>query len=77
MGRFTKSAAISELHAWADAIEAKCKFDVNNGTSQLLPKGADEHMQALINRAVEYGGMRAFQRAASEIESGHLGVSSN
>lgn len=77
MGRFTKAAAVAELQGWADDIEAKCKFDVNNGTAQLLPRGASESMKALIDRAVEYGRMRAFQRAASDIESGHLGVSNN
>jgi hypothetical protein len=74
MSRFTKSAAIAEIQASADAIQAKEKFDRNNGTSQLLPKGADTRMQIIINRAVAYGRMRACEQIANDIESGHLGV---
>lgn len=48
MRRFTKSAAIAELQALADASQVDGQFDINNGTSQLLPKGADAVAVALI-----------------------------
>lgn len=75
MSRFTKAAAIEQIQARADGHQKAGNFDLNNGTSQLLPKGADAKMEALINRAVSYGYMRALEGAAKDIESGHLGVS--
>lgn len=74
MSRFTKSSAIAGLQASANAIQAREKFDLNNGTAQLLPKGSDARLEALLDRAVEYGRMRAYEDAARDIESGHLGV---
>lgn len=70
--RFGKSAALAALDARAARIAAEQKFDLSNGTSQLRPHGAarDEITDELINRAVEYGRMRAFEQFAEAIEEG-------
>lgn len=74
MGRFNKASVIADIQARADAQQAVHKFDLNDGTSQLLPRGADESMKKLMQRAVAYGALRALEAVASDIESGHLGV---
>ncbi|ABM96924.1 hypothetical protein [Methylibium petroleiphilum] len=69
--RFGKSAALAALDARAARIAAEQKFDRSNGTSQLRPPGArDEITDEIINRAVEYGRMRAFEQFAEAIEEG-------
>jgi hypothetical protein len=55
MGRFTKSAVIDDLRARASRVEEEQGFDRRTGTAQLLPPGADESTEALIDRAVAYG----------------------
>lgn len=75
MNRFTKTAVIEQLYARADGYQTSAGFDRNNGASQLLPKGADANTKALIDRAIQYGAMCALDGAASDIKSGHLGVS--
>lgn len=74
MSRFTKSEAIAQLWARSDAKQAHGALDRSNGTSQLYPRGADEAFVAAIQRAVAYGEMRAYEAAATDIESGYLGV---
>ncbi|UUZ66381.1 hypothetical protein LP417_35870 (plasmid) [Polaromonas sp. P1-6] len=74
MSRFTKAAAIEQIQSRADARQTSDKFDLNNGTSQLWPRGADEKTKALIDRAVSYGYLMAMRSVAQDIESGHLGV---
>lgn len=74
MNRFTKSVAIEQLEARANARQLADKFDLNNGTSQLWPRGADEKTKTLINRAVSYGYLMALRSVSQDIESGHLGV---
>lgn len=72
--RFTKAQAILDLQARADKRQAEAQFDLKDGTSQLLPKGADEKLKALIQRAVAYGYMSAYVDAARDIEGGYIGV---
>lgn len=74
MSRFTKAKAIDEIQARADARQNSDKFDLNNGTSQLWPRSADEKTKALIDRAVSYGYLMALRSISQDIESGHLGV---
>ncbi len=75
MSRFTKAAAIEQITERAKGHMTANGFDLNNGTSQLWPRGADERTKALIDMAVSYGTMRALMGVAEDIESGHLGVS--
>ncbi len=74
MSRFTKATAITEIRARADAHQEEHAFNLDNGTAQLWPRGADEKMKALINRAVAYGQFRALESVANDMECGHLGV---
>ena len=71
MKRFSKFAALTALGERAAKIAEREKFDRNNGTSQLRPKSrmSDDD----VNRAVEYGRMRAFEEFASAIEEGRIG----
>ena len=74
MSRFTKAAAIADIRARAEAQKEAHAFNLNHGTAQLWPRGADEKIKALIERAVAYGKVRALEGVAEDIESGHLGV---
>ncbi len=74
MSRFTKAVAIADIQERVNARQVAHKFDLNNGTSQLWPRGADDRMKALIERAAAYGALRALEGVAQDIESGHLGV---
>jgi hypothetical protein len=73
--RFTKAAAIEQIQARADARQRAEKFDPNNGTSQLWPRGADEKTKAMIDRAVSYGYLMALRSVSQDIDSGQIGVS--
>ncbi|WP_046983988.1 hypothetical protein [Delftia acidovorans] len=77
MGRFTKSAVIDDLRARASRVEEEQGFDRRTGTAQLLPPGADESTEALIDRAVAYGEWQALERMAEGIEEGQLGKPAN
>ncbi len=74
MSRFTKAAAIADIRARADAQQEAHAFNLEHGTAQLWPRGADEKLKALIERAVAYGKVRALEGVAHDIESGHLGI---
>lgn len=74
MSRFTKAAAIAEIRARAEGHQEVHAFNLDNGTAQLCPRGADQKMKALIERAVAYGKLRALESVADDLESGHLGV---
>ncbi|OBY87051.1 hypothetical protein [Delftia sp. JD2] len=77
MGRFTKSAVIDDIRARATRVEEEQGFDRRTGTAQLLPPGADESTEALIDRAVAYGEWLALKRVAEGIEDGQLGKSAS
>lgn len=77
MGRFTKSAVIDDIRARATRVEEEQGFDRRTGTAQLLPPGADESTEALIDRAVAYGEWLALERVAEGIEDGQLGRSAS
>jgi hypothetical protein len=66
--RFSKSLALEMLDKRASRIAAEQKFDRSNGTSQLRPKGRE--FDAMIERAVEYGRMKAFEQFAEAICEG-------
>ena len=66
--RFSKAAALEVLDKRASRIATEQKFDRSNGTSQLQPKGRE--LDAMIERAVEYGRMRAFEQFAESICEG-------
>lgn len=66
--RFSKALALQVLGMRAARIAKKEKFDRSNGTSQLHPK--DRMSDAEVERAVEYGRMRAFEQFAEAIEEG-------
>lgn len=74
MSRFTKAAAVADIRVRAEAQQEAHAFDLNHGTAQLWPRGADEKIKALIERAVAYGKVRALEGVAQDIETGHLGV---
>lgn len=74
MSRFTKAAAIADIRARADAQQEAHAFNLEHGTAQFWPRGADEKLKALIERAVAYGKVRALEGVAQDIESGHLGI---
>lgn len=77
MSRFTKAAAIVQITERAERHRLTHGFDLGNGTSQLRQKGCDERTQALIDKAVAYGAMRALLGVAEDIQNGHLGVAKN
>jgi len=54
----------------ADRIAKEQRFDRSNGTSQLSPRGTSEPECSRIERAVEYGRMKAFEEFAESIEEG-------
>jgi hypothetical protein len=68
--RFSKALALEALAKRAARIAAEQRFDRSNGTSQLIARGATEPECARIQRAVEYGRMRAFEELALAIEYG-------
>lgn len=67
--RFSKFAALQQIDQWTARIAKEHKFDRSNGTSQLGPKLSPEG-EAMLERAVEYGKMRALERFAEMIEEG-------
>lgn len=72
--RFSRGRLVQELRDDVERIRNENRFDMGNGTAQLLPRGCDFGMEQLINRAVKYGRLRALEMLADEIESGHAGV---
>ena len=68
--RFSKALVLAVLDARADHIARKRGFDRGNGTSQLHPK--DRMSDAQVERAVEYGRMRAYEQFAEAIEEGFI-----
>ena len=68
--RFSKAMALQVLDARADRIASEQRFDRRNGTSQLSPRGANEAECSRIERAVQYGRMRAFEEFGCAIEEG-------
>lgn len=66
MKRFTKAQAIADIQARADSQQAAHKFDLNNGTTQLVPRGADAATEEAIRRAVAYGALRALESVATD-----------
>jgi len=66
--RFSKATLLTLLDGRAARISKEQNFDRGNGTSQLRRKGRefDEH----INRAVQYGRMRAMEEIAESICEG-------
>jgi len=74
VSRFTKGAAIKEIRARAEAHQEVHAFNLDHGSAQLWPRGADEKMKALIERAVAYGKFRALESVANDLECGDLGV---
>lgn len=63
--RFSKSRALEVLSNRAARIAKEQSFDRGNGTSQLHRHGG---IDQIIDRAVQYGRMRAFEEFASDIE---------
>lgn len=74
MSRFTKATAIKEIRARAEAQQEVHAFNLDHGSAQLWPRGADDKTKALIERAVAYGKFRAFESVANDMECGDLGV---
>ena len=68
--RFSKSFALDALDARAARIAKEQRFDRSNGTSQLAPRGTSEADCARIERAVQYGRMRAFEEFGLSIQDG-------
>lgn len=67
--RFSKGMALDMLIKKADDIAKEQRFDRNNGTAQL--GGKTEPECSKLNRAVEYGRMRAFEEMAQAIDGGY------
>jgi len=68
--RFSKATALQVLDARACRIAGEEKFDRSRGTAQLAPRGTPDAEFARIERAVQYGRMRAFEEFACAIEEG-------
>lgn len=68
--RFSKQTTLAVLAKRADRIAAEQRFDRSNGTAQLSPRNATEDEKARIDRAVQYGRMRAFEEIAEAICEG-------
>jgi hypothetical protein len=68
--RFSKAIALEVLDGLAAKIAEEQKFDRSNGTSQLKPK--IRMSDADVDRAVQYGRMRAFEEFACSIEEGRV-----
>jgi len=73
--RFSKAKALEALDRLAQTIEKAQRFDRDNGTSQLYPRGTPECELARIERAVEYGRMRAYEEFACAVEGGYISAS--
>lgn len=69
--RFSKQAALEQLDKWAGKIAREQNFDRNNGTSQLGPLLTPDG-EAMLDRAVQYGKMRALERFAEMVEEGFI-----
>ena len=68
--RFSKALALQVLDVKASRIANQEKFDRGHGTAQLYPRGTPDATVLLINRAVEYGRMRAFEQFAESVDEG-------
>lgn len=68
--RFSKTRALAALDARAARIAAAQKFNRSNGSAQLrtMKFGGLPEEDAVIERAIEYGRMRAFEQFAEAIE---------
>jgi hypothetical protein len=74
MARFNRTRLIEQLRDMAAQAQANSRFDNNNGTAQLRPTPKNDHLDALIDRAVAYGRWRAMQDMADALESGVAGT---
>ena len=68
--RFSKALALEVLDKRSTLIAVAQRFDRSNGTSQLTTRNATEPECSRIQRAVEYGRMRALEEFACAIEEG-------
>ena len=68
--RFSKELALRVLDARSERIATEQRFDRSGGTSQLVRRDATQREQIDIQRAVEYGRMRAYEEFAEAIEEG-------
>lgn len=69
---FSKSLVLGALGTLASSIAKAQRFDLRNGTAQLAPALKTTAQRAAIDRAVEYGRMRAFEDFARWVEDGAL-----
>lgn len=67
--RFSKKATLAALDKRAADIAQRFGIDRSNGIAQLSEDRGDE-TQKLIDRAVAYGKMRAYEQFAETIEEG-------
>jgi hypothetical protein len=75
MERFSRARLLEQLRETAEQDKARHRFDCNNGTAQLYPRGqSSAEVAALIDRAVAYGRWRAIRDIADGLESGHAGT---
>ncbi len=68
--KFTKQAALDVLAKRATRIAEQEKFNRGLGTAQLAPRNVSHEEQARLDRAVQYGRMRAFEEFAEAIRDG-------
>lgn len=66
--RFSKQTMLALLDGRAARIAKEQKFDRHNGTAQLQPKRRE--FDAEIERAVQYGRMRAMEEIAESVCEG-------
>ena len=75
MARFNRTRLIEQLREMAAQDQQRNRFDNNNGTAQLYPRGqSSAELDALIDKCVAYGRWRAMQDIAADLESGHAGT---
>lgn len=71
--RFSKRAVIEFCDRHIDNILDAHKFDLGNGTAQLRIRRGPQtvvEVDRMIDRAVEYGRLRAFEDVANAVEEG-------
>lgn len=75
--RFSKSALLTDLLAWEQAITSAQGFHDRSGYAQLRPSPHSTTHDQLIERAVEYGRREALRQVFEAVRDGRLGIPSD
>lgn len=66
--KFSKAMLLEYVTRRTQDIEGRCRFNSGTGTVQLHQRSKDISMIELIDLAIEYGRVEAFDEIASEFE---------